>query len=137
VVRISGEKRSKKKKLVPQRDFSGPYFRHTNFERAVIATNGRAPYNNKEVEMISRKFDPESYNFKNNWVNQVIQDQKLQSSPVSQHRTGQRVAAHSEMQSASVTATTVFQGINHSQLMGSLQQTHIKKPEGNGFSMTQ
>lgn len=45
------------------RDFSGPYFKHTNFEKAVIATNGRAPFNNKEVEIISKRehFDPAEY----------------------------------------------------------------------------
>jgi hypothetical protein len=38
---------------------------HTNFERAVIATNGRAPYNNKEVEVITKPegFDPNEYKF--------------------------------------------------------------------------
>ena len=41
---------------------------HTNFERAVIATNGRAPYNNKEVEVITKPegFDPNEYKFQNN-----------------------------------------------------------------------
>lgn len=62
----------KKKRSAPARDFGDVYFNHTNFEKAVIATNGRAPYNNKEVEMISRSkkdgFDPNSFSFKNNWV---------------------------------------------------------------------
>lgn len=55
-------------------DYSGAYFKHTNFERAVIATNGRAPYNNKEVELITQPdgFDPNSYNFKHNWVNNLM-----------------------------------------------------------------
>ena len=47
---------------------------HTNFERAVIATNGRAPYNNKEVEVITKPegFDPKEYKFQNNWVNNLM-----------------------------------------------------------------
>ena len=47
---------------------------HTNFERAVIATHGRAPYNNKEVEVITKPegFDPDEYHFKNNWVNNLM-----------------------------------------------------------------
>ena len=47
---------------------------HTNFERAVIATNGRAPYNNKEVEVITKPegFDPNEYKFQNNWVNHLM-----------------------------------------------------------------
>lgn len=55
-------------------DYSGAYFNHSNFERAVIATNGRAPYNNKEVELITKRegFDPNSYAFKNNWVNNLM-----------------------------------------------------------------
>lgn len=41
-------------------EYSGAYFKHTNFEKAVIGTNGRAPYNNKEVEIITKPegFDP-------------------------------------------------------------------------------
>lgn len=60
----------KKSKPKEAKDFSGVYFNHTNFEKAVIATNGRAPYNNKEVEVISNQkgIDPNSFNFKNNWV---------------------------------------------------------------------
>jgi hypothetical protein len=66
---LSKIKRVKVKKSKPK-DFSGVYFNHTNFEKAVIATNGRAPYNNKEVEVISNQkgIDPNSFNFKNNWV---------------------------------------------------------------------
>lgn len=65
---------SKKRKQQAPIDYSGAYFKHTNFERAVIATNGRAPYNNKEVELITKPegFDPNSYAFKNNWVNNLI-----------------------------------------------------------------
>jgi hypothetical protein len=44
----------------------------------VIATNGKAPYNNKEVEIISKKkeFDPKEFQFRNmnNWVNQTINE---------------------------------------------------------------
>jgi len=50
------------------------YFNHTQFERAVIGTNGKAPYNNKEVEKLS-KHKIESMtkdSFKNNWINQLI-----------------------------------------------------------------
>jgi hypothetical protein len=67
-------KKSKKRKQQPQVDYSGAYFNHSNFERAVIATNGRAPYNNKEVELITKRegFDPNSYAFKNNWVNNLM-----------------------------------------------------------------
>jgi len=69
----ASQPRRTKKVSAPARDFSGPYFNHTNFEKAVIATNGRAPYNNKEVEVISKeqKFDPNDFNFqnRNNWVN--------------------------------------------------------------------
>lgn len=47
---------------------------HTNFERAVIATNGRAPYNNKEVEVITKPegFSPDEFRFQNNWVNNLM-----------------------------------------------------------------
>jgi hypothetical protein len=63
-------KSKKKKNNTLLRDYNGAYFRHTNFERAVIATNGRAPYNNREVEVITNPdgFDPNSYRFENNWV---------------------------------------------------------------------
>lgn len=68
-----GKKKKKKVKRQAPKDFSGVYFNHTNFERAVIATNGKAPYNNREVEVISRRegFDPNQFNFKNNWVNRI------------------------------------------------------------------
>jgi hypothetical protein len=48
VTTLSEERKQKKKKKAPSipRDYSGVYFNHTNFERAVIATNGKAPYNN-------------------------------------------------------------------------------------------
>lgn len=73
----STRKTSKKRKAQPV-DYSGAYFKHTNFERAVIATNGRAPYNNKEVEMITKPegFDPSSYHFKHNWVNNLMKSGK-------------------------------------------------------------
>lgn len=83
VVKTAGAKKTsktrQKKTSAPQRDFSGAYFNHTNFEKAVIATNGRAPYNNKEVELISKKekFDPNEYNFKNNWVNNMLNESKF------------------------------------------------------------
>lgn len=66
-------KRKTKSKRVAK-DYSGVYFKHTNFERAVIATNGRAPYNNKEVEVITKPegFDPSKFEFKNDWVNSLI-----------------------------------------------------------------
>mmetsp|Transcript_20459 Transcript_20459/g.14747 ORF Transcript_20459/g.14747 Transcript_20459/m.14747 type:complete len:139 (+) Transcript_20459:1936-2352(+) len=48
------KKRSKKRKK-DNVDYSGVYFRHTPFEKAVIATGGRAPYDNKEVEIITQK----------------------------------------------------------------------------------
>ena len=54
--------------------FGGAYFKHTNFEKAVIVTNGRAPYNNKEVEIITKPegFDPNGYAFKNNWMEKYL-----------------------------------------------------------------
>jgi len=65
-------RKSKSKKT--GKDYSGAYFKHTNFERAVIATNGRAPYNNKELEVITKQegFDPTKHEFKNDWVNNMI-----------------------------------------------------------------
>ena len=75
---VEGRERKPSKKAVKKKeaniDYSGVYFKHTNFERAVIATNGRAPYNNKEVELITQPdgFDPTSYNFKHNWVNNLM-----------------------------------------------------------------
>jgi len=70
----SQRKTSKGRRKQPPVDYSGAYFKHTNFERAVIATNGRAPYNNKEVELITKPegFDPNSKAFKNNWVNNLM-----------------------------------------------------------------
>jgi len=40
----------------------------------VIATNGRAPYNNQEVEKLSKhKIEAmKKDSFKNNWINQLI-----------------------------------------------------------------
>jgi hypothetical protein len=85
--RIEGLGKLKKKKVKRQapKDFSGVYFNHTNFERAVIATNGKAPYNNREVEVISRRegFDPNQFNFKNNWVNRI--DKNLGSTSQAGH----------------------------------------------------
>jgi hypothetical protein len=74
-----GKPKRPKKVSAPIRDFSGPYFKHTNFEKAVIATKGKAPYNNKEVEIITKrdKFDPSEFQFMNrgnNWVNQTQTD---------------------------------------------------------------
>jgi len=89
-IRSSGKK--PKKRSVPARDFGEVYFNHTNFEKAVIATNGRAPYNNKEVEIITGNrtdgFDAKQFSFKNNWVsalqnrNQTINSDLLATSPV-------------------------------------------------------
>lgn len=112
VVKTAGAKKTsktrQKKTSAPQRDFSGPYFNHTNFEKAVIATNGRAPYNNKEVEIISKKekFNPNDYNFKNNWVNNMTNESKFDHSEVSPRVP--RREHQNDMASASVTATTVF-----------------------------
>jgi hypothetical protein len=68
----TSKRKTKSKK--PVKDYSGVYFKHTNFERAVIATNGRAPYNNKELEVITKPegFDPTKFEFKNDWVNHLI-----------------------------------------------------------------
>ena len=70
----------KTKSKRPVKDYSGVYFKHTNFERAVIATNGRAPYNNKEVEVITKPegFDPSKFEFKNDWVNSLINSSSKQ-----------------------------------------------------------
>jgi hypothetical protein len=116
-------RKKSKKKQQPQVDYSGAYFKHTNFERAVIATNGRAPYNNKEVELITKPegFDPNSYAFKNNWVNNLM---KSGAKSPRQHNSNLTAinnnnsilhatpGHHSQVPSASVTATTVFQGLN-------------------------
>lgn len=104
-------KRSKKKE--PKVDYSGAYFKHTNFERAVIATNGRAPYNNKEVELITKPegFDPNGYAFKNNWVNNLMKSGRKSPGGHASNVTGQvnESGGHqSGIPSASVTATTVF-----------------------------
>lgn len=48
-----GTKKRSKKRKKDNVDYSGVYFRHTPFEKAVIATGGRAPYDNKEVEIIT------------------------------------------------------------------------------------
>jgi hypothetical protein len=60
ILETNTSKRKTKSKKAPVKDYSGVYFKHTNFERAVIATNGRAPYNNKELEVITKPegFDP-------------------------------------------------------------------------------
>lgn len=59
------KRKVKKRKEVAMKNYSGAYFKHTNFERAVIATNGKAPYNNKEVEIITKPegFDPNKNHF--------------------------------------------------------------------------
>lgn len=69
------------------KDYSGAYFKHTNFERAVIGTNGRAPYNNKEVEVITKPqgFDPSKYEFKNDWVNELIHSDQKRVDPSRHH----------------------------------------------------
>lgn len=97
------------------KNYSGAYFKHTNFERAVIATNGKAPYNNKEVEIITKPegFDPNKNHFQNNWVNNLMKSGNKSrnnigavsgpESPESQQRHPQN-----RIPSASVTATTVF-----------------------------
>lgn len=73
--KITGSSQKKKKRSAPARDFGEVYFNHTNFERAVIATNGRAPYNNKEVDKMTRNnFDPNAFSFKNNWVSALNND---------------------------------------------------------------
>ena len=110
-------KRSKKKE--PKIDYSGAYFKHTNFERAVIATNGKAPYNNKEVELITKPegFDPNGYAFKNNWVNNLMKSGRksprnhvsnFMGNPNNDSQLGGQLSG---VPSASVTATTVFQGL--------------------------
>ena len=104
-------------------EYSGAYFKHTNFEKAVIATNGKAPYNNKEVELITQPegFDPNGYRFKNNWVNNMIRSGKKSPPPEEEDahaheavefnppRTADQLSG---IPSASVTATTVFEGYN-------------------------
>ena len=103
-------------------EYSGAYFKHTNFEKAVIATNGKAPYNNKEVELITQPegFDPNAYKFKNNWVNNMIRSGKKSPPPEEAEDAAGPVEFNpsrtpdqlSGIPSASVTATTVFEGYN-------------------------
>lgn len=42
-VKAEKKRKHKKKSLAPLRNLDDVYFKHTNFERAVIKTNGRAP----------------------------------------------------------------------------------------------
>ena len=115
-------KTSRKRKAQPV-DYTGAYFQHTNFERAVIATNGRAPYNNKEVEMITKPegFDPSSYHFKHNWVNNLMKSGKKSprhhaygTSAFAGSVDGQSVGKNmaDRVPSASVTQTANFDGLN-------------------------
>jgi len=121
---VKGTRKTSKKRKQAPIDYSGAYFKHTNFERAVIATNGRAPYNNKEVELITKRegFDPNSKAFKNNWVNNLMKSGR--KSPRN-HESNFSAVNHDQIMlgmntsdrlsgipSASVTATTVFQGLN-------------------------
>ena len=135
-------KSSKKKKAnQPVRDYGGAYFKHTNFERAVIATNGRAPYNNREVEVITKPdgFDPNSYSFKNNWVNNLMRSNHKSpranaSPPRAANMTGEGHMGSpgrldGGISSASHTATTVFPGVpkrNEDSFQGS--RTNLQAP---------
>lgn len=118
-------KTSQRRKKQAPIDYQGAYFKHTNFERAVIATNGRAPYNNKEVELITKPegFDPNSKAFKNNWVNNLIKSGSKKSprghasnltqthmaaTDMTGMERGHTPGQLSGIPSASVTATTVF-----------------------------
>ena len=127
-------KTSRKKKKQPPIDYSGAYFKHTNFERAVIATNGRAPYNNKEVELITKPegFDPNSKAFKNNWVNNLmksgIKSPRNNTSAFSAARIDHTLHTPGPP-SASVTATTVFQGFNGND---SYIESQMKPPRTRG-----
>ena len=144
--RNQARKGSKKRRQQPQVDYSGAYFKHTNFERAVIATNGRAPYNNKEVEMITKPegFDPNSKAFKNNWVNNLMRSGNKKSprmhasnvtanqDNIGMHTPGQL----SGVPSASVTATTVFQGLNANEresINDSAMRKHLKEGSMTGM----
>ena len=106
----------------------------------MIATNGRAPYNNKEVELITQPegFDPNGYAFQNNWVNNLLKSGK--KSP-RQHASEITGVAHAEMDaedelsgipSASVTATTVFLGHNPAHDSGQLSQRKGNNKESSG-----
>ena len=101
----------------------------------MIATNGRAPYNNKEVELITKPegFDPNSYAFKNNWVNNLMKSgrksprQHASNVTAPQNDLGMHTPGQlSNVPSASVTATTVFQGLNHNDSMNGSQIKHQK-----------
>lgn len=99
----------KTKSKRPLKDYSGVYFKHTNFERAVIATNGRAPYNNKEVEVITKKegFDPSKFDFKNDWVNNLI-NSEVKKEVALQRQTGDQ--HQSSFGRESHIAATVYKG---------------------------
>ena len=51
------KKKNKKKKPQPKDDSAkfDPYFRYLPFEKAVIESNGRSPFDNKQVEMLATK----------------------------------------------------------------------------------
>lgn len=102
----TSKRKTKSKK--PVKDYSGVYFKHTNFERAVIATNGRAPYNNKELEVITKPegFDPSKFEFKNDWVNNLI------NSEVKKEMARQRAADanQSSFGRESHVAATIYKG---------------------------
>ena len=129
-------KTSRKRKGQPV-DYSGAYFQHTNFERAVIATNGRAPYNNKEVEMITKPegFDPSSYHFRHNWVNNLMKSGKKSQSP-GHHGYGTSAFAGSvdaqsvgkgDRERGSATVTAEFDALNSSNAnQPAMADTHSK-----------
>lgn len=107
----------KTKSKARAKDYSGVYFKHTNFERAVIATNGRAPYNNKEVEVITKPegFDPSKFEFKNDWVNSLINsNSKQQMAAAGIHASSGRARAGDNNQSSfgreSEVAGTLYKG---------------------------
>lgn len=122
----SRTKKPPKKNAKQMKNYNGAYFNHTNFERAVIATNGRAPYTNKEVEVITQPngFDPNSYPFKHNWMNNLVRsgskskyhnstDVLGNDADAFNNSAKNNSATRGDMPSASVTATTIFQGMQH------------------------
>ena len=122
-VRETSKERKTSKKAVKKKetfvDYTGPYFNHSNFERAVIATNGRAPYNNKEVELITQPdgFDPNSYNFKKNWVNNLMKSGGKKSHSPNHHQYGStaRFAANNDRVPSAAQASAQANSINMGQ----------------------